>query len=87
VGCQPASQPAVLAFWLYRIAIDLAVVSQHPPPPNLAVATVPLPLDLTVALANHSSYWLSLYNLLGTRRLFLGPCSILAGTVDTGGCT
>ena len=59
----------------------------HPTsPPNLAVATVPAPLDLAVASTNHSSYWQFLYSLLSTRRLFWGPCSILAGAVDAGGC-
>jgi hypothetical protein len=47
-------------------------------PPNLAVAPVPAPVDLAVGPANHSSYWLSLYSLLGTRRRFRGPCLILA---------
>ena len=72
------TRPRVLitAFRLYGIAIDLAVA------PNLAVATVPLPLDLAVGPANHSSYWLSLYSLLGTRRLFRRPCSMLAGVVE-----
>ena len=44
-------------------------------------------IGLAVSLANRSSYWLSLHSLLGTRRLFREPCSILAAAVDAGGCT
>lgn len=53
------TRPKVLitALRLYGIAIDLAVT------------TVPLLLDLAAAPANHSSYWLSIYSLLATRRL------------------
>jgi hypothetical protein len=74
------SKVLITAFRLYGIAIDLDVA------PNIAVAHVP-PLDLAVGPAKHSSYWLSLYSLLSTRRRFRGPFSILAGAVDAGGCT
>ena len=102
VNCM-GMRPRVLitAFRLYVIAIDLDVAPQprrrhytcalrpRQSQAQLAIriATVPLALDLAVAPANHSSYWLSLYSLLATRRLFLGPWSILAGAVDAGGCT
>jgi hypothetical protein len=74
------SKVLITAFRLYGIAIDLDVA------PNIAVAHVP-PLDLAVGPAKYSSYWLSLYSLLSTRRRFRGPFSILAGAVDAGGCT
>jgi hypothetical protein len=44
-------------------------------------------IGVAVSLANRSSYWLSLYSLLGRRRLFRNPCSTLAVAVDAGGYT
>jgi hypothetical protein len=68
----------ITAFRIYGTAIDLDVA-----PPS-TVTTVPALLDLAVA---SSSYWLPPYSVLGTLRLFRGPCSILAGAVDAGGST
>jgi hypothetical protein len=84
--------PKVLidAFRLYEIAIDLAVAIQLVPPlPELRRrhAPVPLPLGLAIGPANYISYWLSLFGLLGTWRLFREPYSILVVTADAGGCT
>jgi hypothetical protein len=45
----------ILELRLYGIAIDLDVTSPTLPP-NLAVATVPAPLDFAVGPANHNSY-------------------------------
>jgi hypothetical protein len=50
IGTRP--KVLITAFRLYEIAIDLAVAT-------------PLYPDLAVGPANHSSYWLSLYSLLG----------------------
>jgi hypothetical protein len=44
-------------------------------------------IGLAVSLANRSSYWLSLYSLLGTWRLFREPYLVLAAAIDAGGCT
>jgi hypothetical protein len=68
----------ITAFRRYGIATDLDVA------PSSAVTAVPTPLDLAVA---SSSSWFVPYSVLWTRRLFRGPCAILAGVVDAGGST
>jgi hypothetical protein len=73
------TRPRVLitAFRLYGIAIYPTVATE----PRHS-ASLP---NLAFPPANHNPYWLSLYNLLGMRRLFCGLCSILADVVDAGG--
>ena len=44
-------------------------------------------ISVAVSLANRSSYWLSLYSLLGRWRLFRELCSTLVAAVDAGGYT